>query len=917
MIVMVGRGLQGGLRLCCRYAALTVTCGVVFAVLGVLVTVEKLTFEASELHLLPPGQPYVARYREYSKKFGELDEIIIVVRGSTVDESKAYATRLVAQLRDGPIAFNHLAHRVTLADMDGRALLYAPTATLAELRDQVFDHQEFIQSFVAAPGLVALLEGANQQLGKAFASHFLDLGLQDGGTSGDLRFLLTLLRQLRGNIVRPALYRSPWGGLLSVGTDDPDAGYFLSEDKSLLFILADPVGGSGGFSSDRAAIEEIRRRIAGLRREFPAVQAGVTGGPALSNDEMRAAFDDSKLATMLAFALTLGLLFLAFRGCGQSLAMLTALVLSVAWSLGLITLTVGHLTVFSVMFMSIVMGLGIDYGIYLAFRYNEERALGRRMAEAFDISAARSGPGILMGALTAAATFYTLILTDFHGVQEFGFVAGTALLTVFVAMLTVFPALLVLMARVRTRARPADDPRRPAGIRAAGVPFIESLTRRPTAVLTGAGILTGFSLWSAGAVGFDYNLLHLQARGTESVIWERRIIETQTRSSFSALASARSLAELRRKQEAFVGLSTVAGVDSAILFIPPEQPAKQEILQHLAPLVTRLHVGVVPPIDLGRLRAALDALKRRIELIVTEAGAEAPSDDLGAIRDTIADLRRALRHADPLSAEPALNLYQARLVNDFGEKLRFLQHHVGARAVTLADVPTELRRKFVSDDGTFLLQIHPKVNVWDRDSGERFVAELRSVDPEVTGAPIVAYESVRLMEQAYRQGTLYAFALVFLISACVMRRLRAALLALTPLVLGTLWAVGLFYAFHLKLNLANVWGVPLIIGASAEYGLNVVVRVMEAQSHGGPLLARSTIMAVLLNGLTTISGFGSLLVAHHRGIWSLGLLLTIGSGTSLVASLVVLPVLIRLLEKTRHRSEPALATRTLPQSGDR
>jgi len=53
-------------------------------------------------------------------------------------------------------------------------------------------------------------------------------------------------------------------------------------------------------------------------------------------------------------------------------------------------------------------------------------------------------------------------------------------------------------------------------------------------------------------------------------------------------------------------------------------------------------------------------------------------------------------------------------------------------------------------------------------------------------------------------------------------------------------------------------------------------------------------MAVTLNGLTTISGFGCLLIAHHRGIWSLGLLLTIGSATSLAASLIVLPALIYL-----------------------
>jgi predicted RND superfamily exporter protein len=52
-------------------------------------------------------------------------------------------------------------------------------------------------------------------------------------------------------------------------------------------------------------------------------------------------------------------------------------------------------------------------------------------------------------------------------------------------------------------------------------------------------------------------------------------------------------------------------------------------------------------------------------------------------------------------------------------------------------------------------------------------------------------------------------------------------------------------------------------------------------------------MAVVLNGLPTMAGFASLMVAHHRGIFGLGLLLTIGMIASLVASLIVLPVLLR------------------------
>jgi predicted RND superfamily exporter protein len=95
--------------------------------------------------------------------------------------------------------------------------------------------------------------------------------------------------------------------------------------------------------------------------------------------------------------------------------------------------------------------------------------------------------------------------------------------------------------------------------------------------------------------------------------------------------------------------------------------------------------------------------------------------------------------------------------------------------------------------------------------------------------------------------------------------------------------------------MGNVFGLPLILCAAAEYGLNIVMRHREGRDHGGPLIARSTVMAVLVNGLTTIAGFGSLMIADHRGIFGLGLLLTLGTTTSLIAALVVLPVLLQAM----------------------
>src|SRR3989442_8798848 len=159
---------------------------------------------------------------------------------------------------------------------------------------------------------------------------------------------------------------------------------------------------------------------------------------------MTAAFRDSERATLLAFALTLGLLLAAFARFGKPVLMLLVLTTSLCWALGIGTLVIGHLSLFSVMFISIVIGIGIDYGIYFLFRYEEELFLGRSLREALEVTAGRSGPGILLGAVTAAGTFYVLMATDFRGLQELGFIAGTAILLAWLSMVTVFPAALVL-----------------------------------------------------------------------------------------------------------------------------------------------------------------------------------------------------------------------------------------------------------------------------------------------------------------------------------------------------------------------------------------------------------------------------------------------------------------------------------------
>jgi hypothetical protein len=120
-------------------------------------------------------------------------------------------------------------------------------------------------------------------------------------------------------------------------------------------------------------------------------------------------------------------------------------------------------------------------------------------------------------------------------------------------------------------------------------------------------------------VGFDYNLLNLQPKGTESVIWEKRILANTGRSGFNGLASATSLEELRRKQEAFEKLPSVSEVDSVLRVIPDNQKEKIAIVRTFAPIVAPVRVGRSSAVDVDRLTRALGELRRRLDIFATEA----------------------------------------------------------------------------------------------------------------------------------------------------------------------------------------------------------------------------------------------------------------------------------------------------------
>src|SRR5262249_51399541 len=130
------------------------------------------------------------------------------------------------------------------------------------------------------------------------------------------------------------------------------------------------------------------------------------------------------------------------------------------------------------------------------------------------------GPGIITGCVTAAASFGMTMITDFTGVAEMGLIAGGGVLLCLLAMLSVFPALIRLIKPHHRHITPFD--RRLVQVYSPKIPLFFS--RWPKATLSVAVVLALASVYAIVSKQFDYDLLKIQPRGVESIVWQERIV---------------------------------------------------------------------------------------------------------------------------------------------------------------------------------------------------------------------------------------------------------------------------------------------------------------------------------------------------------------------------------------------------------
>jgi hopanoid biosynthesis associated RND transporter like protein HpnN len=632
-----------------------------------------------------------------------------------------------------------------------------------------------------------------------------------------------------------------------------------------------------------ARIREVAERL-GYTPER-GVTVRITGNPALNYDEMMGFVWDIGGAGVFCLLLVAFVLHRAMRSMRLVAATLVTLLVGLVWTAAFTAASIGTLNPLSITFAILFIGLGVDFGIHVCTGYADGLRDGASHEQALRQTAARVGSALAFCTLTTSIGFYVFVPTEYRGVAELGLIAGTGMFVIFALTMTLLPALLCTSLRLD----PARDLNAP-------VRFQRDVFRRlgahPAAVrrvALVAGIVAGIA--SLG-VRFDVNVVEMRDPDTESVQAFQDLLSDPLASPWYLNVLMPDLASAEALAERVVDVPEIGHAVTLASFVPEDQEEKVAILSDVAFLyeapIAPADAGAVPDVD--EQVAALRALRDYLDQPWLDAGDTALAASMVGLREHLDRFLARLDAGD--DPETALADLERVLLEPLPELLARLRRALEAEPFGIADLPAPVVRRMVTADGTARVQVYPESDMNTADELDEFVLAVVAATPNAAGVPLNLYEFGQVTSRSFTQALVSAVVIISLLLYLLWRRLTEVLLVMAPLFLGASLTAATAVLFDIRFNFTNVVVIPLLFGIGVDSAIHLVQRANEGGPDAAALMSTPTARAVYYSAVTTMVSFGSLALAGHNGVESLGILLTTGLVYTVLSVLVVLPALL-------------------------
>ncbi|MBM9576903.1 MMPL family transporter [Leptospira sp. 201903070] len=699
--------------------------------------------------------------------------------------------------------------------------------------------------------------------------------------------------------------------------------YNISPDKGMLIFLIKPAGSFTNIEFNIALDKKIKEVVADLNLDKKGILVGYTGTYRLHLDDyetLMAALKPIAVTSLIGIAV---LLLFFFRNPLFILILIVSLLSGILFSFGLTTIVIGQLNSVTSIIASILMGLGIDYGIQFLYRFREEYTRKQDMLRSIKDTIYHTGIASFISALTTTSAFVVLAFSEFRGFSEFGIIATYGILIIAVSMYGVTALQITLLFRLFPSLKKQfilstkDQTTSPLLYRFYKKPGLLTLI-----VIALVAMISFFS-FSPG-IHFNYNGRDLMVDNLDSVNLYDEIGDRFDISSDPQVIVVDTLEESEAVFDYMTPVpNEIAGsVDQVVSlwnFVPPkgQQRANLKILKQLQTDMKPVKAGFLKP----EQRKYLPVVKKYLS-VKEYSLAEVPT----YFSSQFKEVKGSKEKGHLVFIYPKVALWHGQKLLKFFDAVGELHYPKLSRRVLntlLYDrngnvsvdqvkdnwTPTEERlivkalnsysasqfKNLGLLDGTvdFILKTRPFNTLKDARS-HQYVSN-------TAGSLILFANLIKIVQREGIAAFLITLVLVVVVLILFFRGIVPALISLIPLVLGIFVTLGIMALFRIQLNFMNVLVFPVIVGYGIQNGIYIYYRfredhdVVRAMSMVGPAIIAST--------LTTLVGWSSLLIADQKGLKSIGVVASIGIASSLIIALTLVPAVLEMVYRSRKEEE--------------
>ncbi len=875
----IGGSLAWWVTVTHRYALLFVLLGSIVTGALLYYTVNNLGIDTDTAEMLSETLPFRRNYTEFKTAFPQYDDaMLIVIDAETPELAQDASTALAAQMAQQTDLFILVYQPGGDSFFQKHGLMYLSPTELNELADNLARIQPFLGRLTR-----------DQSLRGLFSMLTAGVDAVMEGEDIDLTPVFDRVQEATAASIAQRQYTLSWQELM--------LGDKISPDARRRLILVKPRLDYSKLLPAETAIRAVRRLAKTLQlNEAHGVSVRITGDAALEYEELLSVTRGAELAGILAL-ITVGIvLFVGLGSWRLVLSTLITLIMGLVWTAWFACVAVGHLNLISVAFAVLYIGLSVDYAIHFCLRYKELIQQSIHHTSALQQTARDIGISLVLCSITTAIGFYAFIPTVFEGVAELGLISGTGMFISLIANLTVLPALLSVMPLSPEAMVPKLKQKRLVA-RFLSLPTLHSRVIRIAALAAGIGATLLLPY-----VTFDNNPMNLRDPESESVVTFKELLAQGRNSPWTLTILAANSEDASRYANSLSGLDPIEMSVTLDKFVPTDQDEKLSIIEEIGIivgpelLVTKQGPQLAPAEQISALRDFLVTLERFIN-----TNHESPlSSAARRLHATLDRFLAGLAAQNPSRQELILENLQTSLLGSLPARLNALTISLEADQITKDDLPEELVEHWVANDGRHRVAVFPREDLSDTDAMRRFVAAVHTVAPNAIGFPVIYLEAGDAVVRAFQQAFLLALLAVTVLLLLLLRPKSDIFLILLPLLLAGALTGAASVLMNIPFNFANVIALPLLLGIGVDSGIHMVHRMRAAPPANGHMLQTSTARAVLYSSLTTICSFGNLALSPHRGMASMGALLTIGIGFTLLCILVVLPALMVAGKQDTH-----------------